>query len=131
MVQLVYRLRTDPRVVCLEKTHANKLNKQLVPDPVSRFSADVSFTSLRHVLPHVFPLLTRDAEGLCLFKPQFEAERGKVGPGGIIAEQEAAQAALVMEKWFANQGWSTLGKMKCPIKGHSGNQEYFYWIRRL
>ena len=89
--QLDYRLRTDPRVVCLERTHAKKLTRELIPEPVDILVADVSFTSLTYVLPYTFPLLSGQAQGICLFKPQFEVPKDRVAEGGLVTEalQEA------------------------------------------
>ena len=127
--QLVWHLRTDPRVVVLEKTHAKALNRKLVPDPISLLVADVSFTSLTYVLPPVLPLLAPEAEGICLFKPQFELPRDQVGQGGIVADERGRQALDEMLVWLAEQGIETRDQIKSPVKGRDGNQEYLIWMR--
>ncbi len=126
--QLVYRLRIDPRVVSLEKTHAKKLDKSVIPEAIDFLTVDVSFTSLAYVLPPIFPLLAPGATGVLLFKPQFEAQKEQVGAGGIVEDEAAREAATKMEAWFKSQGVTILGKMKSPVKGRDGNQEYLYWV---
>jgi len=124
--QLIYRLRTEPRVVCLEKCHAKHLSAQLVPDPVEALTVDVSFTSLRYVLPFTFPLLAKHAWIIALFKPQFELARQMVGPGGIVHNQDAIQESLAeFSNWVADRGLvQTQKPFACPVKGREGNQEY-------
>ena len=128
--QLDYRLRTDPRVVCLEKTHAKKLSKALLPDPLQFLVADVSFTSLKYVLPFAWEFLEPSSEGLCLFKPQFEVPRHKVLPGGMVTPKDADQAADEMQTWFLDQCIQVLGTAASVIKGREGNQEIFFWIKK-
>ena len=77
--QLAWKLRTDPRVVCLEKTNARTLTAEQVPDPLDFASIDVSFISLKLIFPALYPLLRQGGEVACLIKPQFEAGREKVG----------------------------------------------------
>lgn len=122
--QLVYQLRTHPDVVCLERTHANKLNPQLVPEAIELVVVDVSFTSLRYVLPYVLPLLAPEAEAICLFKPQFEVARHLVKPGGLVAESDAQAALDAFKHWLADQSMALAGCMKSTVKGKDGNQEY-------
>ena len=126
--QLVYQLRIHPKVVSLEKTHARKLSRDNIPQAIEFLTVDVSFTSLTYVLPPVLPLLAPTATGILLFKPQFEAPREKVGVGGIVEDAVASEAAETMEKWFAENQIQVLGKMKSPVKGRDGNQEYLYWV---
>ena len=125
--QLIYRLRTDPRVISLERVHAKNLSTDLVPEPIGAMTVDVSFTSLRFVLPHALPLLTPSAWLLTLFKPQFELPRAQVGPGGIVRNREAIDQSLAeFLEWLRDQGLvQTQKTFPCPIKGREGNQEYF------
>ena len=83
--QLAWKLRTDPRVVNLERTNVRYLTAEQVPEQVDFFSVDVSFISLSLVLPAAFPFLRENGEAVCLVKPQFEAGRGKVGKKGVGA----------------------------------------------
>ena len=129
--QLDFRLRRDPRVVVLEQTHAKTLNATLVPDPITFLSADVSFTSLKYVLPFVFPLTAPDARCLLLFKPQFELSRAKVGPGGIVTDTAAvSQACTDMAAWLETHNHDVLGQIKSPVKGREGNQEFWFYTRQ-
>ena len=77
--QLDWRLRTHPQVVCMERTNARYLTKEQIPEELDFFSVDVSFISLKLILPALRPLMKEGREGVCLVKPQFEAGRGKVG----------------------------------------------------
>ncbi len=126
--QLDYRLRTDPRVVSLERTHAKQLSAELVPEAIDFLAVDVSFTSLRYVLPHARPLLAENARSVCLLKPQFEAAREKVAPGGRVSAADADEVREHIEAWFQAQGIRVLGVVKSPIKGRQGNQEFLYWL---
>ena len=126
--QLIYRLRTHPAVICLERTHAKSLSKDLVPDAVQFLVVDVSFTSLRYVLPYVRPLLHPDAQGVLLFKPQFEVPREYVLTGGLADARAAETAMDRFETWLADQGWQKIGCIKSPTKGKEGNQEFLFLV---
>lgn len=128
--QLVWRLRTDERVVSLEQTHARDLSRELVPDPVDLLVADVSFTSLRYVLPAPLSLLQPKGELICLFKPQFEVARHLVQPGGLVLEKDAAEALASMLAWCEDQGLEVTGQIKSPVKGLQGNQEFLLHLRQ-
>ncbi|CAM2067956.1 TlyA family RNA methyltransferase [Sulfidibacter corallicola] len=128
--QLDYRLRADTRVISLEQTHAKELDTELVPDAIEVLTVDVSFTSLTYVLPFALPLLQKGAACLCLFKPQFEVPRSAVGEGGIVTDETAIRQALTEGlTWFEEHGLQVVGKIKSPIKGREGNQEYLLWAR--
>jgi len=129
--QLVYQLRTDPRVVCLERTHANKLTPELVPEPIEILVVDVSFTSLRYVLPFAWPLLAKDAWAVCLFKPQFEVARHQVRPGGMVEEKAALAALENFKSWLVEQAVTLVDVMKSPVKGRDGNQEYLFKLLHI
>ncbi len=130
--QLDFRLRRDPRVVVLEQTHAKNLSRDLVPDPISLLTADVSFTSLTYVLPFVFPLTAVGAKALLLFKPQFELPKERIGPGGIVTDQAAVESARIATKtWLENHGQAVLGQIKSPVKGREGNQEFWFYTEKV
>ena len=129
--QLDYRLRTDPRVVVLEQTHAKQLEPTRVPDPIAFLTVDVSFTSLTYVLPYVAPLMAAGGKGLLLFKPQFELSREQIDPGGIARDQAAIDAARQATiTWLEAQDWQVIDQIKSPVKGREGNQEYWLYVRR-
>lgn len=127
--QLAWKLRSDERVVNLERTNIRYVTKEQVPDEIAFFSVDVSFISLRLVLPAVLQLLTEDAQGVCLIKPQFEAGRDRVGKKGVVREK-ATHVDVVREivDFVREIGFSVLGLTYSPIKGPEGNIEYLVYI---
>lgn len=129
--QLAWKLRTDPRVVILERTNARYLTREQVPEPVDFFSVDVSFISLRLILPAVRPLLAEDAEAVCLIKPQFEAGREKVGKKGVVRDRSVHREVVESIAGFAvGNGFSVLGLTFSPVKGPEGNIEYLLYLKK-
>ena len=129
--QLAWKLRTDPRVVCLEKTNARTLTAEQVPDPLDFASIDVSFISLKLIFPALYPLLRQGGEIACLIKPQFEAGREKVGKKGVI--RDAAVHLEVLEHFLEHakeNNFTILGITYSPIRGPEGNIEYFGYLRK-
>ena len=123
--QLAWRLRQDPRVVCLERTNARYLTREQVPDPLDFASVDVSFISLRLILPALAGLLKPEGQAVCLVKPQFEAGREKVGKKGVVRESKVHLE--VVERFLDNAreaGFTVKGMTFSPIKGPEGNIEY-------
>lgn len=123
--QLHYRLRTDPRVVCLEGVNARTIGRGHIAETCDLAVFDVSFISLKLVIPPVLNLLKEEAHIIALIKPQFEAGRHQVGKGGIIRDPEIQEAvvrdvALFLEGHVLRTG----GVIPSPIKGARGNQEY-------
>ena len=129
--QLAWKLRTDPRVVCLEKTNARTLTAEQVPDPLDFASIDVSFISLKLIFPALYPLLRQGGEIACLIKPQFEAGREKVGKKGVI--RDAAVHLEVLEHFLEHakeNNFTILGITYSPIRGPEGNIEYLGYLRK-
>jgi|SRR5579883_1142545 len=126
--QLDYRLRTDPRVVVLERVNARYLAP--LPEPVDLAVADLSFISLTKVLPAVVPSLQPRARLVVLLKPQFEARRNEVGRGGIVRDP-LVHAAVVgrFVHWLTSQGYRILGFTLSPIRGASGNREFLMHLQ--
>ena len=123
--QLAWSLRTDPRVVNLERTNVRYLTHEQVPDTPSLCVIDVSFISLKLVLPAVHGLLAEDGEVLCLIKPQFEAGRENVGKKGVV--RDPAVHREVLDHFIENAesaGFSVKGITFSPIKGPEGNIEF-------
>ena len=122
--QLHARLRSDPRVVLREGVNARLLSRAEVPEPCALLVADVSFISLRLILPAAVPLLSPGADVLLLVKPQFESERGEVGRGGIVRD-EAVRARAVERVVAAAEalGLVHAGTVPSPITGADGNVE--------
>jgi 23S rRNA (cytidine1920-2'-O)/16S rRNA (cytidine1409-2'-O)-methyltransferase len=129
--QLHSRLRGDPRVVVVERVNARFLSRSDVPEAPSLLVADVSFISLTLVLPAAVPLLSDGADALLLVKPQFEAERGEVGRGGIVRDEGVRARALArVTAAAASLGLVSLGMIPSPITGAEGNVELLAAFRR-
>lgn len=129
--QLAWKLRTDPRVVNLERTNIRYITREQVPDDVDFFSVDVSFISLCLVLPVARNFMTENAQAVCLIKPQFEAGRGKVGKKGVVRDK--AVHIEVIEKianFVLEHGFSVLGLTFSPVKGPEGNIEYLIYLQK-
>lgn len=123
--QLDWKIRSDPRVVCLERTNARYLTREQIPDPLDFASVDVSFISLRLILPALAGLLKPEGQAVCLVKPQFEAGREKVGKKGVV--RDPAVHREVVEHFLADArdaGFYVKGMTFSPIKGPEGNIEY-------
>jgi 23S rRNA (cytidine1920-2'-O)/16S rRNA (cytidine1409-2'-O)-methyltransferase len=121
--QLAWKLRTDPRVVVVERTNARYLTA--LPEPVDLATVDVSFISLRLILPAVVGWLKPDGHVIPLIKPQFEAEPHQVGKGGVIRDEAVHRQALrsVLD-WAAGRGLYLQGLIRSPITGPAGNVEF-------
>lgn len=129
--QLAWSLRTDPRVVNLERTNARYLTREQVPEEIDFFSVDVSFISLTLILPAVRPLLAEHGQAVCLIKPQFEAGREKVGKKGVVRDKAVHEEIIEKIRSFAlENGFSVLGLTFSPVKGPEGNIEYLIYLER-
>ena len=123
--QLDWKLRNDPRVVCMEKTNIRDVTPEQIEEPAAFVSIDVSFISLTKVLPPVRELMTEYGEIVCLIKPQFEAGREKVGKKGVVRDPKVHEE--VIEKvidFAATVGLESRELEFSPIKGPEGNIEY-------
>jgi 23S rRNA (cytidine1920-2'-O)/16S rRNA (cytidine1409-2'-O)-methyltransferase len=131
--QLDWRLRTDPRVIVMERVNARALRPDQLPPDLRSFdivAADVSFISLRHILPVIPPLLAPGAEVIVLVKPQFEAGRGEVGTGGIVRDPVVHARVVEEITGVANTlGLTRAGLMPSPIPGAEGNREFLLHLR--
>ncbi len=123
--QLAWKLRVDERVVNLERTNLRYVTSEQIPEKLDLAVMDVSFISIRLVLPAVKALLKEDADLICLIKPQFEAGREEVGKKGVVRDEavhcEVVQGIL---DFAPTIGLSVLGLDYSPIKGPEGNIEY-------
>ena len=129
--QLAWKLRSDPRVVCLERTNARYLSREQVPEALDFASVDVSFISLSLILPPLALLLREEGQAVALVKPQFEAGREKVGKKGVV--RDPAVHREVLERFFqhaAAAGLSVRGLTYSPIRGPEGNIEYLGWLQK-
>ena len=132
--QLDWRLRSDARVIVIERTNARALTPDMLPPDARTFqivTIDVSFISLRHILPVVPPLLAADGDVVALVKPQFEAGRREVGRGGVV--RDAAIHARVVDEITAAAdalGLRRAGLTESPISGMEGNKEFLLHLRQ-
>ena len=128
--QLHPALRADPRVVCMENTDIRKLPEEFLERP-GFCSVDVSFISLKQVMPAALSLLSEDATAVCLIKPQFEAGRSAIGKNGVVKDP-AAHVAVLRELCAAFAEWNCglLALTFSPIRGGEGNIEYLAVLRR-
>lgn len=128
--QLDARLRADPRVVVREKVNARSLSAAEVPEPVDLAVADVSFISLRLILPAVAALAKPGAAIVTLVKPQFEAGRGEVPRGGVVKSEEVRRRVVAeIEEAGRRLGLHVLGSIRSPIQGARGNEEFLLGFR--
>jgi len=129
--QLAWSLRSDDRVVVMERTNIRYVTHEQVPDEIQLAVIDVSFISLRIVLPAVKALLAPDGEIVCLIKPQFEAGKEKVGKKGVVRDISVHKE--VLRDFVANAeslGFGVKGITFSPIKGPEGNIEYLGWLQQ-
>ena len=129
--QLAWKLRSDPRVVCLERTNARYLTHEQVPEELDFASIDVSFISLKLILPAVHGLLREAGHVACLVKPQFEAGREKVGKKGVV--RDPAVHLEVLEHFLTHakeSHFTVLGITYSPIRGPEGNIEYLGYLKK-
>lgn len=127
--QLDWRLRSDPRVVCMERTNARYLTREQIPEELDFFSVDVSFISLRIILPPMRPLIKNGGQAVCLIKPQFEAGKEKVGKKGVV--RDPAVHLEVLENFLihaGDAGFTVKDITFSPIKGPEGNIEYLGYL---
>ncbi len=127
--QLAWKLRSDSRVVCLERTNARYLTHELIPEEPDFSSVDVSFISLKLILPAIAAVLKQGGQVVCLIKPQFEAGKEKVGKKGVVRDPavhlEVLQNFLIYAK---ENNFTVLDITYSPIRGPEGNIEYLGYL---
>jgi 23S rRNA (cytidine1920-2'-O)/16S rRNA (cytidine1409-2'-O)-methyltransferase len=129
--ELAWSLRTDDRVTVLERTNVRSLTPEVIGGPVDLVVADLSFISLRLVLPALTACARADADLLPMVKPQFEVGRDRLGSGGVVRDPEhRIRAVLDVGEVAASLGWGTAGVVASPLPGPAGNVEFFLWLRR-
>ena len=128
--QLAWKLRNDERVVNLERTNLRYVTEEQIPEPIDLAVMDVSFISIRLVIPAVKALLKPDADFICLIKPQFEAGREEVGKKGVVRDS-AVHERVIREilDFVPGAGLTVLGLDYSPIKGPEGNIEYLCHLK--
>jgi 23S rRNA (cytidine1920-2'-O)/16S rRNA (cytidine1409-2'-O)-methyltransferase len=129
--QLDAKLRSDGRVVVMEKTNARNLPIDSFPESPDLATVDISFISLEKVLPSVFGVLTSQGEAVVLVKPQFEVGKGQVGKGGVVRDGSHHRAVIARVARFAVlHGWHVRGVTASPLKGPKGNREFFLLLTK-
>jgi 23S rRNA (cytidine1920-2'-O)/16S rRNA (cytidine1409-2'-O)-methyltransferase len=129
--QLAWKLRQDPRVVVHEQTNARYLTGEIVTEPIDIIVCDASFIALAKVLDTALEFAKPGGRLVALVKPQFEAERGEIGKGGVVREpavhQRVSEAA---QAWVESRGWRVAGLVESPITGPEGNREFLLAAQR-
>ncbi len=129
--QLAWSLRTDERVVNLERTNFRYVTKEQIPDELDFASVDVSFISLSIIAPVMHSLMKENATAVCLIKPQFEAGREKVGKKGVVRDKSVhIEVVERICQMFNDVGFCIKGLDFSPIKGPEGNIEYLAYIKK-
>ncbi len=124
--QIHWRLRNDPRVIVMERVNIRSLNVAELPCPIDAAVADLSFISLKLVLPVLKNLLPVHGWLVPLVKPQFEVGRSDVGKGGVVRDEAKIRLAVDgIREFAASVGFDVLHEVESPIKGPKGNREYF------
>ncbi|PLV60375.1 TlyA family RNA methyltransferase [Thermotoga sp. KOL6] len=128
--QLHWKLRNDPRVVVMEKVNARYLKKEDLGEAVDLVTCDVSFISIKKILPAIYDILKESGEAILLVKPQFEAPR-KFVKKGIVRDPKVHEKVLEdVQKSLMENGFSVKGCCFSKLKGAEGNIEYFFWVRK-
>ena len=124
--QLAWKLRSDPRVVSMEKTNIRDVTHGQVSEPIDLIVCDASFIGLRTALPAALALAAPGAHLVALIKPQFEVGKSRVGKGGIVRDPALhAEVCRTTSDWLAAQpGWRVMGVTDSPIEGAEGNKEF-------
>ncbi|MCR4584129.1 MAG: TlyA family RNA methyltransferase [Lachnospiraceae bacterium] len=127
--QLAWKLRSDPRVVCMEKTNFRYVTGEDIAEQSDFAGADVSFISLSKILPQAYPLLKDGGHMVCLIKPQFEAGREFVGKKGVVRDKKVHMRVIEDVCGYATEcGFDILGLDHSPIRGPEGNIEYLLYL---
>ena len=128
--QLAWALRTDPRVVVIDRTNVRNLSLEVIGDPVDLVVADLSFISLCLVLEPLIACAVSDADFVLMVKPQFEVGRELVGRGGVVRDPaQRAEAVQSVARAATDHGLGVASMTASPLPGPSGNVEYFLWLR--
>lgn len=129
--QLAWSLRNDERVVNMERTNIRYISSEQIPEPLDICVMDLSFISVKLVLPAVCALLKEDAQLVCLIKPQFEAGREEVGKKGVVRDKAVHLSVIESVLSFApTVGMTVMGLDFSPIKGPEGNREYLCYMKK-
>jgi 23S rRNA (cytidine1920-2'-O)/16S rRNA (cytidine1409-2'-O)-methyltransferase len=123
--QLAWQLRQDARVIPIERMNIRNMPQHTIPEPVDLVTIDVSFISLKIVVPAVLKFITPTARVIALIKPQFEVGKGKVGKGGVVRDPLLHQGVIdELIRFFSDIGWASVPVIPSPVLGPSGNREF-------
>jgi 23S rRNA (cytidine1920-2'-O)/16S rRNA (cytidine1409-2'-O)-methyltransferase len=123
--QLAWQLRQDSRVTPIERMNIRNMSLNMLPEPVYLVTIDVSFISLKIVVPSVMKFMKKTAPIIALIKPQFEVGKGKVGKGGVVRDPLQHESVIdELQRFFKDSGWTCLPVVPSPILGPSGNREF-------
>ena len=129
--QIHWKLRRDPRVTVIEKTNARYLEPQGISDTPDGAVIDVSFISLKLVIPAVSRILPEKAFMVALIKPQFEAGKDQVGKGGVVRDEKTHDKIISdIREFCISEGWKSEGEIPSPILGPKGNREFLIYLKR-
>jgi 23S rRNA (cytidine1920-2'-O)/16S rRNA (cytidine1409-2'-O)-methyltransferase len=129
--QLAWKLRRDPRVIVHEQTNARYLTAQIVTESVDIIVCDASFIGLAKVLDAALGFAKPRGRLIALVKPQFEAERGEIGKGGVVRDPAVHErVCAAAEEWVRSRGWTVAGLIESPITGPEGNREFLLAAQR-
>ena len=124
--QLAWKLRQDPRVVVIERTNIRHMPSEMIPEPVNLATIDVSFISLKIVVPAVTAFMDGNSRILALIKPQFEVGKGQVGKGGVVRDAKLHEGVIDhLSSFFEAHGLTCCRVLPSPILGPKGNREFF------
>jgi 23S rRNA (cytidine1920-2'-O)/16S rRNA (cytidine1409-2'-O)-methyltransferase len=129
--QLAWSLRQDSRVIVHERTNARYLTAETVPEPIDVLVCDASFIALAKVLDTAIELVRPGGRMIALVKPQFEAERGEIGKGGVVRDPAVHERiCAAAAAWIGGRGWAVEGIAESPITGPEGNREFLLAARK-
>ena len=127
--QIDWKLRQDPKVVIIERTNIRNMPADALPQLVDLVTIDVSFISLKIVVPSVIKFLKQNSRIIALIKPQFEVGKGKVGKGGVVRDSELHSEVIKdLSDFFSRIGLKCESVIPSPIPGYKGNKEFFIYL---
>jgi 23S rRNA (cytidine1920-2'-O)/16S rRNA (cytidine1409-2'-O)-methyltransferase len=130
--QLAWQLRQDSRVIPIERMNIRNMPLNMLPEPVDLVTIDVSFISLKIVVPAVMKFIRKPARIIALIKPQFEVGKGKVGKGGVVRDPLQHESVIdELNRFFKDSGWACLPVVPSPILGPRGNREFLILLNTL
>ena len=129
--QLAWEIRQNPRVIVIERTNVRYMSRTDIPEPVDLVTIDVSFISLKIVVPAVLQFIKPEASILALIKPQFEVGKGQVGKGGVVREPRIHQKVITeLSAFFRKLQLTPQPVFVSPLQGPKGNREFFVLLNR-